>query len=330
MVKRKSESFDMDDDDDLKRPSLDEVLKELQQGVLPSDQLLLGLSDLTEQDVEKLDPVFNGLDVTTRRVLMQMMVDASDNDYRLQYDEFGLMALNDSDGEVRRAAVEVLEDSESGYVMSRMIRLAQQDKSLDVRAEAARVLGHFVLMGELGDISEEKFARVRECVISILNNEREDIDVRRYALESISNSSHDIVMPAIQSAYQSDDKRLQVSAIIAMGRTADERWKANVLQELTNPNNDEMLYGAARSAGELQMQEAVTFLARLLADEDREGQEIAVNALGEIGNREAIRLLNLAMEAAEAAEDDEMVELIDLAVANASLLSGKLMLFDNE
>jgi HEAT repeat protein len=320
----------MDDDDDLKRPSLDEVLQELKLGVLPSEQLLLGLSDLTEQDVETLEPTFKGLDVTTRRILMQMMVDASDNDYRLLYDEFGLMALNDSDGEVRRSAVEVLEDSESSYVMNRMIRLSQQDKSLDVRAEATRVLGHFVLMGELGDLSEEKFTRVQECVIGILNNEREDIDVRRYALESIAHSTHDIVIPAIQSAFQSDDKRLQVSAIIAMGRTADERWEANVLQELTNANNDEMLYAAARSAGELQMQEAVPFLARLLAEEDRDGQEIAVNALGEIGNRESVRLLNLAMEAAEAAEDDEMVELIDLAVANASLLSGKLMLFDND
>jgi HEAT repeat protein len=332
MAKNKSESFDMDDEDDIERLTPDEVLQELKKGIgdVPSEPLLFGIADLTESDVEKIEPVFKSLDVTTRRILLQMMVDASDSDPRLIYNEFGLMALNDSDGEVRRVAVEILEDSESGYVMNRMIRLAQQDKSLDVRAEATRVLGNFVLLGEVGDLSEDKFTRVQECVINILNDEREDLDVRRRALESIANSSHEIVAPAIESAYQSDDSRLRISAVVAMGRTADERWESTVMQELINTNNDEMRYEAARAAGELQIQEAVTHLGRLLADEDREGQEIAINALGEIGNRESIRMLNIAMEQAEAAEDDDMIDIIEAAQANASLLSGKLMLFDNE
>jgi len=332
MARTKSESFDTDDDDALQGLSLDEVLQEMKQGIgeVPSEPLLHGLSDLSESDVEKIEPVFKTLDVTTRRILLQMMVDESDTDPRLIYDEFGLMALNDSDGEVRRVAIEMLDESESGYIMNRMIRLAQQDKSLDVRAEATRVLGNFVLLGELGDLSEDKFTRVQECVINILNNEREDLDVRRRALEAIANSSHEIVIPAIQSAYQSDDSRLRMSAVVAMGRSADERWESTVMQELINTTSDEMRYEAARAAGELQIQEAVTHLGRLLADEDREGQEIAVNALGEIGNREAIRMLNIAMEQAEAAEDDEMIELIEAAQANASLLSGKMMLFDND
>lgn len=332
MARTKSESFDMDDDDDIQQLSLAEVLQEMQQGIgeVPSEALLHGLSDLTESDVEKLEPVFKTLDVTTRRILLQMMVDENDNNPRLMYDEFGLMALNDSDGEVRRVAIEMLDESESGYVMNRLIRLAQQDKSLDVRAEATRVLGNFVLLGELGDISQDKFTRVQECVINILNNEREDLDVRRRALEAIANSSHEIVIPAIQSAYESDDARLRMSAVVAMGRSADERWEATVMQELINTKSDDMRYEAARAAGELQIQEAVPHLSRLLADEDREGQEIAINALGEIGNREAVRMLNMAMERAEAAEDDEMIELIEAAQGNASLLSGKMMLFDND
>jgi HEAT repeat protein len=332
MVKRKSESFDMDDEEGSKRLSLDEVLQELKDGIgdVPSEPLLQGLSDLTERDIEKLEPVFSSLDANTRRILLQMLVDISSENFRLDYDEFGLMALIDKDGEVRRSAVEVLSESESGYVMNRLIRLAQQDKSLDVRAEACRVLGKFVLLGELGDLSEDKFTRVQECVINVLNNEREDLDVRRRALESIANSSHEIVIPSIESAYQSDDARLQISAVIAMGRSADERWEATVMQELVNGRTPEMRYEAARAAGELQIQEAVPHLARLLAEPDREGQEIAIHALGEIGNREAVRALNAALEGAEAAEDDDMIDLIENAQANASLLSGKMMLFDNE
>ena len=41
-------------------------------------------------------------------------------------------------------------------------------------------------------------------------------------------------------------------------------------------------------------------------------------------------MLNMAMERAEAAEDDEMIELIEAAQGNASLLSVKMMLFDND
>ena len=115
-----------------------------------------------ESDVEKIEPVFTALDVTTRRILLQMMVDASDTDPRLIYNEFGLMALNDSDGEVRRVAVEMLEDSESGYVMNRMIRLAQQDKSLDVRAEATAMA--ICLLGEFCDLPEEKVTRLRNGI----------------------------------------------------------------------------------------------------------------------------------------------------------------------
>jgi HEAT repeat protein len=332
MAKRKSESFDMDDEDDIKRLSLDEVLEELKKGVgeVPSEPLLHGLSDLSESDVEKIEPIFQALDVETRRILLQMMVDEGDTDPRLIFDEFGLMALNDRDGEVRRVAVEMLDESESGYIMNRMVRLAQQDKSMDVRAEATRVLGNFVLLGELGKLSDEKFTRVLECVINILNNEREDLEVRCFALESLANSSHDLVLPSIQSAYQTDDSRLRLSAIVAMGRSADERWESTVMNELVNTTVDEMRLEAARAAGELQIQEAVPHLARLLEDEDREGQEIAINALGEIGNREAMRLLNAAMDQAEAAEDDDMIDLIEAAQANASLLSGKMLTFDND
>lgn len=323
--------FDFEDDDIERpeRPSLDEVLATLKSGSdrIPATSILYGLSDLTEADIERLQPVYGALDVTYRRILMQMLVDISENNYELDYEAVGLMGLNDSDPEVRQTAIEVLSEYESTFILNRLMKLAQEDKAIAVRAEAARALGRFVLAGELGDISETNSSRVQQCVIDILNNADELIEVRRRALEAIANCSHEIVIPAITAAYQSDDERMRISAVTAMGNSADERWEGAVLKELES-SNSAMRNEAARAAGELQIQEATPLLIRMLNEGQRDSREMAITALGELGNKESIRALNQAMDEAVNDEDDDMVILIENALGNASLASGKLLMME--
>lgn len=323
--------LDIEDEDDEgeERPSFEDVLVALKSGSdrIPTTTVLYGLSGLSEMDTDKLEPVMRGLDVAYRRILMQMLVDVSDSNYELDYDEVGLMALRDSDAEVRSAALELLAENESSFVMNKLMRVAQQDKAPSVRADATRILGNFVLLGELGNISDAKSQEVQTCVLAILSNENEPIEVRRRALEAIANCSHDIVVPAIHDAYHGGDEQMRMSAIIAMGHTADERWESFVLKELKN-GSVEMRQNAARAAGELQIQEAVPYLVRILDEGDRDAQEIAIDALGEIGTKEAIRHLNNALDVATANEDDDFMTLIDNALGVATLASGKLMLLD--
>jgi HEAT repeat protein len=318
-----------EDSDERPRPSIEEVIKALQSGSdrIPTTAILYGLSGLGEADIDKLEPVLSRLDVTYRRILMQMLVDVSDSNYQLDYDEIGLMTLRDSDAEVRRAAIELLAENESSFVMSRLMRVAQQDKAPSVRADAARTLGNFILLGELGNISEAKAQEAQQCVLSILSNENELIEVRRRALEAIANCSHDTVIPSITAAYQGGDEQMRMSAVIAMGHTADERWEAIVLKELTS-RNAEMRQNAARAAGELQIQDAVSHLAQMLDEGERDAQEVAIEALGEIGTKEATRHLNIAMEIATSNDDDDFMTLIENALGNATLANGKLMLLD--
>jgi HEAT repeat protein len=83
---------------------------------------------------------------------------------------------------------------------------------------------------------------------------------------------------------------MRVSAIFAMGRSADARWAPQVKQELFSPNS-EMRYEAARACGELQLSDTVTELRELAEDVDPEVQEAALWALGQIGGDKARQIL---------------------------------------
>jgi HEAT repeat protein len=84
---------------------------------------------------------------------------------------------------------------------------------------------------------------------------------------------------------------MRVSAVFAMGSSADEQWIDTVISEL-EAQSPAMRYEAARAAGELEARNAVPTLARLLDDPDTEVQGMAVWALGQIGGGRAKKLLN--------------------------------------
>ena len=72
-----------------------------------------------------------------------------------------------------------------------------------------------------------------------------------------------------------------------------------------------MLFEATRASGELEIEEAVPDLIRLLADEDVEIRDTAVWALGRIGGREARR----ALQACYASNDEGLLEAAEEALA---------------
>ena len=161
--------------------------------------------------------------------------------------------------------------------------------------------------------------------MSILIDLNEDVDVRRRALEAVANCSHEIVDEAIREAYDSEEHRMQISAVFAMGRTYDAQWNEFVLQQL-DADDPEMRYEAARAAGELEIEEAVPALTRLALDDDREIKEVAIWSLGEIGSRESARILERLATEAKRLGDDELLEAIEDAIGTASLGSSSLYL----
>ncbi len=293
--------------------------------------LYYGLSGLEPENAFQLAPVWNTLQPAYRRKLLHELVEASEANFELDYGVLGRFALRDEDAGVREAAVELLWEDESLELMNRLIDMAVNDEAVGVRAVAASALGRFILLGELGDLPEAQTAKAQDTAVALLNDMDEDIDVRRRALEAIANSGHEIVDEAIREAYDSPDRRMQISAVFAMGRSYDEQWNEFVLQQLDS-EDAEMRYEAGRAAGELELEEAVPGLTRLALDDDREIKEVAIWSLGEIASRKSTRVLESLAAEAERLHDDELREAIDDALAAASLGSGSmyLMRFDEE
>lgn len=302
------------------RPDIQTTVQALIQGAegtLPA-MVAYGLSKLTPDELAYLDDAWQTLDAQYRRKIMRRLIDVSESNFELDYTTLGYYALDDNDAGIRDAGVELLFEDMSVGLMDRLIEMSQWDENPRVRAAAAIALGRFIASGELGEYPERDAARAQDAMVAVWTNDNEEIEVRRRALESLSNSSHELVEEAIREAYTSYERSLQVSALYAMGRSADERWKPMVMRELDS-DDSEKVYEAARAAGELMLNDAIPALVRMAGGSDREIAEVAIWSLGEIGGRDAMRALNVLGQRAEENDDRVMIEFIEDAVATASM-----------
>ncbi len=91
-------------------------------------------------------------------------------------------------------------------------------------------------------------------------------------------------------AYQNHDSRLKVSSIYAMGKNCDSSWLSILLKELASADT-EIRYEAAVACGDLEKEEAVPYLIRLISDPDADVQMAALQALAKIGGTQATECL---------------------------------------
>ena len=321
--------YEEDESPSREQPDLDTTLQTLaaNKDGSANTTIFYGLANLGAQEIAQVQLVWDNLFPEYRAKLLKQLVDISETNFELNYRELGLMALTDSDADVRVNAIEVLWEDESLELMDRLIDMAQWDESDMVRAAAAGALGHFILLGELGDLPENETIRAQDAAISLLTNDQENLDVRRRALEAISNCSHEIVNEAIDEAYNSDDAQMQASAVFAMGRSCDSRWNEAVVQAFES-DDPEIRFEATRASGELAIEEALPILARFAQEDDREIKEMAIWSLGEIGGNFPVRVLGSLAEEAADANDLELLEAIEEAIGNASLAGQDMDLDD--
>lgn len=311
-------NFDLDEQKH-ERPDIETTLNDLRDGEESehiSSTVFYGLSGLQTSELATFATVWDSLESDYRRRVLSELAETSETNVDLDYDVLGWFALDDDDDDVREAAIELLWENVSLELMNRLIDIALTDESTHVRATAASALGRFILLGELDDLPASEIHRAQRAAIQLLDDPK--VDVRRRALEAISNSSHEMVTPAIQAAYKSDDHKMRVSSIFAMGRSCDDTWGEEVLEALQS-DESEMRYEAARAAGELMLEDAVKYLRKLVFEDDREVKEVAIWSLGEIGGTEATRILERLAKDAEAKEDEELLEAIEDAIGSASV-----------
>jgi HEAT repeat protein len=230
------------------------------------------------------------LPVALRREMIVRLVELAEADFEVNFGQVFRLGLEDEDAQVRTSAVEGLWEDEDVHLIPILTNHLREDEDITVRAAAATSLGRFILLGELEKIRPDPFTLTYEALLVACQDKEEDLEVRRRSLESLSYVSNEVVKNLIRETYAAPEEKAQISAVFAMGRSADTCWAKLVRQELFRPN-PELRYEAARACGELQLREAIPDLEELAEDIDSEVQEAALWALGQIGGEEARRIL---------------------------------------
>jgi HEAT repeat protein len=210
----------------------------------------------------------------------------------------------------RTAALEGLWEDEDPALIPILLKLLK-DEAEGVRAAAAGALGRFVYAGELEDLPAKKVTPITAALKATFIDSTESIDVRRRALESLGFLGFEEVGELLKQGYEHPADKMRLSAMFAMGRSADDRWGEIAKHEL-DAGDPEMRFEAARACGELEYAPAVRRLTELIDDVDDDVQRAAIWALGQIGGDKARQVLQAVLdsdaehlyEEAEAALDE--------------------------
>ncbi|HEY5639696.1 MAG TPA: HEAT repeat domain-containing protein [Dehalococcoidia bacterium] len=248
------------------------------------------LSELSPEQAGQLAARWPDIGLRRRRRILQELTDLVEDNVELNFDAVFRHALQDADAEVRLAAVRGLWEYESPDLIDSLVSLAESDDGAAVRAEAALALGRFVLRFELGRLRERHFERASAALRRVIERRGEVEEVRARALEAIGSHDATWVRQAVTQAYESGSHRLKVSAVHAMGRSAEPRWLPLLNRELAS-DDAELRYEAAVASGSLADDAAVPSLVPLVADPDDQVRAAAIAALGEIGGAAARRAL---------------------------------------
>jgi HEAT repeat protein len=189
--------------------------------------------------------------------------------------------------------------------------MAEHDSDADVRAGAAAALATYIYMGEVEDISPIKLKRVEECLLRLISSQEPTL-VQRRALEALGFSSRKEVVGLIEKAYASDDMDWMITALFAMGRSANSRWNPRVLEMLSHTHPG-VRAEAASAAGELEIRSAKPALLELLEDPDFDVRMAAIWALSQVGGKGVRKALENLLETTE---DGEEADQIDKALEN--------------
>ncbi|HPD41870.1 MAG TPA: HEAT repeat domain-containing protein, partial [Anaerolineae bacterium] len=179
-----------------------------------------------------------------------------------------------------------------------------------------------VLLGETRKLPPQSFRQLCQVLSLIHQNPLENLEVRRRALESLAYAGVAELPTLIQAAYRHPAEAMQISAVFAMGRSADLRWREMVMRQLHHPS-PAMRYEAARACGELATRDAVPELVELADDVDLEVQEAALWALGQIGGD----LARLTLERYLEAESETLRFAADEALQELEFMHGSLDTF---
>lgn len=295
-----------------------ETLQNLKQADVPSIKSLKFLSDPGSEDRATLREVWPTLPLDRRRRIIDALVVIIEDNIDYDFRHVFLTALEDSDADVRRSAIEGLVEDTSTLLMGRLLSILRNDPDEGVREATAIALARFTYLAQCNKLNRET-DRLRNTLIQSASDKAEDEDVRRRAVESLGYYfGDDQVKQLIADQYRRSGRHAE-SAVLAMGRSTDTQWSPIVLHELKN-QNPAMRYEAAHAAGEMSLEDALPQLVRMVDDEDTEVRLAAIWALGQIGGKPAAEALNYVLQG----KDQVMREAAQEAIQEIAFSSNPL------
>ncbi len=283
---------------------------------IPQTHLKL-YSDLDSKSLRLFLDVWPSVKPTRKLLLLDELLIHFDSDNIVSYESIGRGLINDPDGEVRARAIRLLSESDDPKLVGTLTEILLNDTDLAPRMEAALLIGEFILLGELEAIKEDLQRKAEDALISIIKSE-ENPTLRKHSLEALGYSSRPEIVTLIVSAFEREDPTWVATALLAMGRSHDERWSENVVSMVLD--DDPLIrFAAVQAAGELNIEDAGPILLKILEDEEEDDDVVtaAIWSLSQIGGDDArIYLVNLI----EQTEDEDLVEYLEDALENLDFM----------
>ncbi|NTV54135.1 MAG: HEAT repeat domain-containing protein [Syntrophaceae bacterium] len=284
-------------------------------------------SDIGPLELKTLLDVWPRVKSDRKLALLKGLESLAESDTLVNFDEFARAILNDPDASVRINAIRLLDECEDLKLVPAYIELLKNDPDVNVRAEAANALNLFVDLGELEEIPEETYGEIQSALLESARGEKE-AKVRRRAVESLGWSSNPEVVELIETAFDGNID-WKVSALTAMGRSADDRWEDRVLRSMLE-DNEKVRKAAVQSAGMLGFKSARLPLLRMLeGEESDEVTMAAIWSLSQIGGEDVQTYLEALLDQAE---EDDMIAFLEEALDNLAFTEDldrfELMSFD--
>jgi HEAT repeat protein len=286
------------------------------------------LSDLGTTQIREFLTLWRKLPAPYRRALIARMEEEARDNLELDFTAIARVTLDDGDADVRMHAIRALWECEDPKLIDRFLRLMETDPSAMVRSAAASALGAFMERAELEKIPAPVGGKILERLIRVIQG-KDELEVRRRAVESIGYSSEPAVRGIIEEAYHHAEQPMKSSALFAMGHSADPAWAEAVVNEMSN-SSPALRAEAARAAGALGLRNSVPQLIELLEDTDGIVRGNAISALGEIGGEKARQALEDLQTQAGGDEWDRIEEALENAEFQDSLGDLPLLNLDEE
>ena len=271
-------------------------------------------SDIGALELKSLLDVWPRVKPSRKLTLLEELDALAETDTLVSFDDVARALLTDPEPDVRTRAIRLLDEYEDPKVVPSYLDMLKNDLDTNVRVEAANALNLFVELGELEEIPEKIYHQVEDALLASAASE-DDVRVRRTALESLGYSSRPEVTTLIESAFHRQDPHWQASALVAMGRSADERWDDEVTHSLIHVN-DRIRKAAVEAAGELSLQTARPILLKMLGEEeDATILRSVIWSLSQIGGEDVRTYLENILDQLED-DDTEQIAFLEEALDN--------------